>query len=280
MPQTGKKRECLAQASRDRPEYRAVLSVFLELFAFIDGREGETGISFDLPEPDRAARTAAGSPLLSPGAMRVDAPAAAAFLSGVVGALRRAGREGGEHLDAVLSALSRGALDPASLFAACLERQRKPVEEAAAAAAVPAPLLAFILQIPLKTSLELFAETVGPDAFEGWMESRCPVCGGRPGMDELAGEEGRRYLCCSGCATRWPFKRIQCPYCGCSDPALLSYFAPGEEPTRVSVCRKCSRYIKTRDSRRGNALVPLEAEDLMTIHLDLLAAKEGFERGA
>jgi hypothetical protein len=29
----------------------------------------------------------------------------------------------------------------------------------------------------------------------------------------------------------------------------------------------------------GNADVPLEAEDLATLHLDLLAGKEGFERG-
>jgi formate dehydrogenase maturation protein FdhE len=31
--------------------------------------------------------------------------------------------------------------------------------------------------------------------------------------------------------------------------------------------------------RLGNADVPLEAEDLATLHLDLLAGKEGFERG-
>jgi FdhE protein len=45
------------------------------------------------------------------------------------------------------------------------------------------------------------------------------------------------------------------------------------------VCRKCSRYLKTRDARLGDADVPLEAEDLATLHLDLLAGKEGFERG-
>jgi hypothetical protein len=43
--------------------------------------------------------------------------------------------------------------------------------------------------------------------------------------------------------------------------------------------RKCSRHIKTRDARIGNASVPMEAEDLATLHLDLLAGREGFERG-
>ena len=98
-------------------------------------------------------------------------------------------------------------------------------------------------------------------------------------MDELSGEEGRRFLSCSGCFFKWPYKRLKCPYCGNEDPESLSYFTAGDGPTRVGVCRKCSRYIKTRDSRKGNADVPLEVEDLATLHLDLLAAKEGFERG-
>lgn len=71
------------------------------------------------------------------------------------------------------------------------------------------------------------------------------------------------------------------------DPGLFEGWKEGYCPVcgsragmdEVGVCRKCSRYIKTRDSRKGNADVPLEAEDLATIHLDLLAGKEGFERG-
>jgi FdhE protein len=98
-------------------------------------------------------------------------------------------------------------------------------------------------------------------------------------MAELSGDEGKRRLSCSACFFRWPFPRIQCPYCGNADPDTLSYFTAGDGPTRVGVCRKCSRYLKTRDARIGNADVPLEAEDLATLHLDLLAGKEGFERG-
>jgi FdhE protein len=41
----------------------------------------------------------------------------------------------------------------------------------------------------------------------------------------------------------------------------------------------CSRYIKTRDSRKGGVDVQLEVENLLTIHLDMLATREGFERG-
>jgi len=153
------------------------------------------------------------------------------------------------------------------------------VDRAAAALSVPAPLLAFVLEIPLKTALERVSSSFHPGRFEGWKEGYCPVCGSRAGMDELAGEEGKRFLSCSACFFRWPYPRIKCPYCGNEDPSTLSYFTAGDGPTRVGVCRKCSRYLKTRDARLGNADVPLESEDLTTLHLDLLAAKEGFERG-
>jgi len=98
-------------------------------------------------------------------------------------------------------------------------------------------------------------------------------------MAELTGEEGHRRLCCSSCFYTWPFKRIKCPSCGCEDAEKLSYFTAGEGPTRVDTCTACSRYIKTRDTRKGGQDVPLEVEDLLTIHLDLLASREGFERG-
>ena len=114
---------------------------------------------------------------------------------------------------------------------------------------------------------------------DGWKEGYCPVCGSRAGMAELSGDEGKRRLSCSACFFQWPYPRIQCPYCGNADPETLSYFTAGDGPTRVGVCRKCSRYLKTRDARLGNADVPMEAEDLVTLHLDLLAGKEGFERG-
>lgn len=281
MPQTCRKREHLERTARERPEYREILSLFQDLFTYIDGREGESGISFALPERHGAERVNGGLPLIAPENLSVDRETAGAFLNGVVGVMRGANRDplGGEELDRIGRALGENALDLASLFAACLQRERNAVEEAAAAISIRPPLLTFVLEVSLKTALSLAAESVDPKTFEGWKEGYCPVCGSRAGMDELAGEEGKRFLCCSACSFRWPFPRLRCPYCGNQDPETLSYFIAGDEPVRVGVCRKCSRYIKTRDSRKGNGDVPLEAEDLATLHLDLLAGKEGFERG-
>jgi len=276
---TAGKRECLERTVRERPEYGEILGVFREIYRFVEGKEGLTGLSFLLPETLQAERIAGGFPVLSTDGIRVDRSVAATFLSGLIGVMRQVGREGGEALDRLDRALAEGSLDLRALYSACIDRERAPLDEAAAATSVPSSLLEFLLEIPVRTSLERFASTLDPDAFRDWSEGHCPVCGGRPGMDELVGEEGKRYLSCSTCFFRWPYKRLKCPYCGNEDPDTLTYFEAGEEPTRVGVCRKCARYIKTRDSRKGRAEVPLEVEDLATLHLDLLAGKEGFERG-
>ncbi|MEI6305745.1 MAG: formate dehydrogenase accessory protein FdhE, partial [Deltaproteobacteria bacterium] len=140
-------------------------------------------------------------------------------------------------------------------------------------------LIEYLFEIPLKASLESFADGITPGDVSGWQEPLCPVCGSRPGMAELVGEEGKRFLCCSTCSFLWPFKRLKCPSCGSEDPESLGYFTIGDGVVRVDTCKECSRYIKTRDSRKGNSDVPLDVEDLLSIHLDLLASREGFERG-
>ena len=279
MSSTADKIAHLRKTAFEHPEYIDVLRPFDEIFAYVDGKEAGTGIRFAVPGGDGSQRVDGGLPLLSLEALSVDRDAATAFLSGLLDVLRRVGREGHADLDRIGGGLSDGSLDLASLYIACLLRKRDVVDQAAAALSVQAPLLTFVLEIPLKIALERISSSLPPERFDGWKEGYCPVCGSRAGMAELSGDEGKRRLSCSACFFRWPYPRIQCPYCGNADPETLSYFSAGDGPTRVGVCRKCSRYLKTRDARLGNADVPLEAEDLATLHLDLLAGKEGFERG-
>ncbi|MBI5419948.1 MAG: formate dehydrogenase accessory protein FdhE [Deltaproteobacteria bacterium] len=279
MPQSGKKRAHLRETARDHPEYREILSLFQELYAHIEGKEDATGIALTFPDRHAAQKIRGGLPLLAPESLSVDTDRAVRFLSGILAVLRRAGRQGEEELARIEQSIAEGALDVGALLGACLRRDRGALTEAARSISVQSSLLAFVLEVPLKTALERVAESIDPETVGEWKEGYCPVCGSRPGMDELVGEEGKRFLSCSSCFFRWPFKRLKCPYCGNEDPGTLSYFLAGDGPTRVDVCRKCSRYIKTRDSRKGHADVPLEAEDLATLHLDLLAEREGFERG-
>lgn len=279
MPTTEQKIAALREAALTHPEYTTLTPLFVAVYEYISGRERQTGITVNHAGIDRPGRAATGFPLISPAELSFDREAVTVFLMGVVSVLTEHGKAGDEALARIAQALSTGRLEPEPLLLAILERRRGPLDDAALNFNVPAPLLEYIFEIPLKTALELCAAAFPEDAFTDWQQSVCPICGARPGMAELAGEEGRRRLCCSACSFTWPFKRMKCPSCGCEDAEKLSYFMAGEGATRVDTCRACSRYIKTRDTRKGGVELPLEIEDIMTMHLDLLASKEGFERG-
>lgn len=274
-----RKLDAVEEILQESPEYGEVLALFREIFFYADKNRGATGISFNPDPSHHAVRVEGGFPLLGPETMAVDRPRAEAFLAGLLAVVERQSPEGGSELRLIADALKEGSLDLPLLLGACLQRDREKITAAAAGSQVQASLLEFTLETLLKVALEPLAATLPEADFEGWQEGHCPVCGSRAGMAELVGEEGRRYLCCCTCFFKWPFKRLQCPYCGNDDTQTLSYFTIDEGPTRVDTCQKCSRYIKTRDSRKGHAWIPLEVEDLTTIHLDLVASREGFERG-
>ena len=269
----------LDEVCKTVPEYGEVLALFRAIFAFADGRDGTTGISFSPDLTHRQESILSGFPLINAEAMTVDIPGTRALLQGLLAAIGEVSREGAADLEILAAALDQGKLDLPDLLGACLKRDRAKIESAAEASGVQAPLLEFTLETVLKTALEPYAAELTPADFEGWQEGYCPVCGSRAGMGELVGDEGQRHLSCCTCFFKWPYKRLQCPYCANDETESLSYFMVDDGPTRVDVCTKCSRYLKTRDSRKGLGDVPLEAVDLATIHLDLVAGREGFERG-
>lgn len=279
MSTTDLKISALKEAVNKHPEYAAITPLFVAVYEYVSGKESQTGITIDVSKINHAERTGNGFPLISPAELIIDREALIVFLMGVISVLEKQGTEGADALDRIAQALSSGQLSPDPLILAILERRRAPLDEAALQLDVPGPLLEYLFEIPLKTALELCAAGFSEEVFADWQENICPVCGARPGMSELKGDEGRRRLSCSACFYTWQFKRLKCPSCGCEDVEKLSYFTAGDGPTRVDTCKACSRYIKTRDSRKGDSDVPLEVEDLLTIHLDLLASKEGFERG-
>jgi len=279
MPTTEQKISALLQAAHTSPEYADIVPLFIGIYDYVNGREKQTGISIELSCSDLKECPEGKAPLLNPADVRVDREQTVDFLRGIIDVLSRTGQENTQYLQLIGAALEDGTIDPAPLYTAILERRRAPIHESSDLLAVPAALIEYIFEIPLKTALQNLSSGYGEEHFVGWQENFCPICGSRAGMAELRGEEGHRRLSCSACSFSWPYKRLTCAYCGCSDPEKLSYFTAGDGATRVDTCTACSRYIKTHDARKSAAALPLEVEDLLTIHLDLLAAKEGFERG-
>jgi FdhE protein len=139
-------------------------------------------------------------------------------------------------------------------------------------------LLRFFIEESLRPAFEFVAEKYGGKITQSsWKEGYCPTCGRIPKIGELREEEGRRFLFCNQCGTRWHYKRVKCPFCGNEEQQSLAYFSvEGEEKYRVDVCDACKRYIKTVDFRSQADEPDLDLEDIATLHLDILAHEEGY----
>jgi FdhE protein len=73
--------------------------------------------------------------------------------------------------------------------------------------------------------------------------------------------------------------RLICAFCGNTDQESLRYlYSESEKGYRIDVCGKCKKYLKTVDSREiSHEIVPV-VEDIATLHLDMVAEEEGYEK--
>ena len=61
----------------------------------------------------------------------------------------------------------------------------------------------------------------------------------------------------------------------------MKYLYAGEEKQyRLEVCKACQHYLKVVDGQRIGPHLCLDVENLATLHLDILAQREGYRRGA
>jgi FdhE protein len=98
-------------------------------------------------------------------------------------------------------------------------------------------------------------------------------------IGNVEGVEGARFLVCSSCSFEWRFYRLKCPFCNNENNEKLRHFHIEKEEGayRVEVCDECKKYIKTLGIGVLGEITPL-VEDMATLHLDILAQKEGYKR--
>ena len=110
--------------------------------------------------------------------------------------------------------------------------------------------------------------------FSGWSRRVCPVCAGEPDMAVITAG-GDRLLVCGRCHVRWGFNAFECPYCGVDDRTQITSMATPDGIYRVTICKKCGRYIKALDARK--ALRPLlpYADPIVTLPLDAAVMRRG-----
>lgn len=156
------------------------------------------------------------------------------------------------------------------------------VDDVSSSLGLSLDILMFLGRASIQPFLEKVALHLGEQhEHREWNKGACPICGSPPIISELSGEQGKRMWICSVCGYKWQALRMACPFCGREDPQSHQYlFVKGDETVRIDVCDRCKRYIKTIDSRKiGLAIFPL-LEYMGTLHLDMLAQQEGYQRGS
>jgi len=143
-------------------------------------------------------------------------------------------------------------------------------------------LLSFLLTESLKPFYEYLAENLRAVIdLTLWEKGYCPVCGETPAIAALLGEKWSRILFCAHCGTEWPFPFLMCPFCGNEEEKGIMYlYVEKEKHYRLEVCKACQKYLKAVDIELIGASVPLDVENVATLHLDILAQREGYGRGA
>lgn len=124
----------------------------------------------------------------------------------------------------------------------------------------------------------------GPSAAAGSIHDaahRCPACGSPPSIARLRRADGLRLLTCGLCGSEWSAVRLACACCGTLDRESLGVLRTDDAEARwIDTCDRCKGYIKTVDERKlpdGETVIPV-VEEAATLHLDLLAEREGYIR--
>jgi FdhE protein len=110
----------------------------------------------------------------------------------------------------------------------------------------------------------------------------CPCCGSLPvsGVVTASGRTpGTRYLHCSLCATAWNHVRATCITCGETRSLSVRGIEGDAGVIKAETCDECHTYAKMLYQAHDMNVDPF-ADDLATLGLDLLVAKDGWARHA
>jgi FdhE protein len=202
-------------------------------------------------------------------------------LAEISGILKQYHPDRSEDVDRILAALPAEAEARSKAVAGVLRRDGEWLSDFVSEQDLPEEMVGFMVSLTLRPFLRHFSaqlrESLG---LESWRKRFCPVCGGHANFSRLSRENGARTLYCSLCETEWPFARIACAFCNEKDQKKFRFFTVDEtERYRVNVCESCKGYIKTIDEGKTpiDEKIELFWEDVKTVHLDLLAMREGYE---
>jgi len=272
------KKELIALLIRKKPDYAEILRFYgkiFELYATASPR-----LNLKLPKVEKPImdiREMEGFPLIIREEFLIDVPSSTALFEAICTASKHANEKMRINIQILEEAFSVNALRLEDLLKHHADDTY--LDLVLRDFAIDRAVLKFLIHMSIYPSLHAHAGMLTDQInLKQWLRGYCPICGSRPLMSEFNAEGLREYLC-SFCGFEWPGERLKCPFCENSDHTKLHYFyAEGDEAYRVDICDACNQYIKTVDSRKLDYKPDLGLEDIVTIHLDILASEKGFTR--
>ena len=268
--------EQLDRLIQRKPMYKEALSVYRELLGFLDEIEPE--IAYEAKDASvRALKAREGFPLFSRGDLPIDYGGAALLFQRLLEHLSSTKRKDREALKMALQRVEGNPTWVNGVITAFLSGDEATITTMAQEVTLSPMVVKFLAHMALGPSMKYLRESA-PEGIQDytWNYGYCPLCGSSPDMAYFNGE-GKRFLHCELCGHGWHYSRLKCPFCENERAKDLGYFTSEEEEGyRVDFCRKCKRYVKTLDMRLIGSPAPLEVENLITLHLDMLAHKQGF----
>ncbi len=277
----GQVKERIAWVREKRPAY----SQILDFYEGIWEAQNKIKTTGDIPpveieEDMKKIRLREGVPLLNKEDFHVDVSAAQKIFELILQLGEKAPSMLREEMEKIRQAILNKTLDIETLLSSYLDE--KSLQDTAYQQKIDCSALSFLVRTSIESSIKAnirqFKEPISLDICS---KGYCPICGSAPCMALFGKDGGKRYVLCSFCGYKWQIQRLICPFCGNKDHKTLHYFfAEGNEVCRVDICDQCHRYIKTVDARNLDYEPVLALEDLVTLHLDILASQQGVQRPA
>jgi FdhE protein len=261
-----------------KPEYADILRFYKKISELQATASPRLNLKLPIVEkPIMDIREMEGFPLISREEFLIDVPSSTALFEAICTASKHANEKMRINIQILEEAFSVNALRLEDLLKH--HEDNTYLDLVLRDFAINKAVLKFLIHMSIYPSLHAHAEMLKDQInLKQWLRGYCPICGSRPLMSEFNAEGLREYLC-SFCGFEWPGERLKCPFCENSDHTKLHYFyAEGDEAYRVDICDACNQYIKTVDSRKLDYEPDLGLEDIVTIHLDILASEKGFKR--
>ena len=262
---------------KQRPFAKDILNSYKSLVELMDDLEiSAPQIHFEKKVQQLKAKE--GFPLFSREDLPLDFGAASTLLSRIAGYLSHEQEQERKAMENCVAQIQKDIEWAPSLFKAILKKDEEKISGLAAQVGLEPARLFFLGKLSIRPSLEKLRDACAAMIDkEVWDQGYCPLCGSEPNMAYLD-KKGKRHLHCELCGEEWPYPRVNCPFCRNEDQQALGYFHRDKEHgLRVDFCKKCQRYIKTIDRREFELETPMDLEYLATLHLDILAEKEGFK---